>query len=104
MNQVIKFFLLNLQYLVGKNDGSINGHSYFKTNPNHGIFVKLDSILNSSSESQKPLRFEFYLNIFLVFSSKAPKKSNVQENNSVDICPTCGKEAGVSFSIHKYFI
>ncbi|KAI8388461.1 uncharacterized protein BYT42DRAFT_611500 [Radiomyces spectabilis] len=35
---------VELDRRVGKNDGSIDGHRYFKTSPNRGIFVRMEDV------------------------------------------------------------
>lgn len=33
-----------LQRALGKNDGSVNGHTYFQCKPNHGLFIRPNRI------------------------------------------------------------
>ncbi len=33
-----------LSRALGKNDGSVNGHTYFQCKPNHGLFVRPNRI------------------------------------------------------------
>lgn len=33
------------KYLSGKNDGSVNGVHYFNCRPKHGIFVRVDKLI-----------------------------------------------------------
>ncbi len=35
---------VELQKPVGKNDGSVNGVKYFECIPNHGVFVRPESV------------------------------------------------------------
>lgn len=35
----------NLNFLAGKNNGSVNGIQYFKCRPRHGLFVRHDKLI-----------------------------------------------------------
>ena len=70
------FYGIELTEAKGKNDGYVNGRSYFMTKPNHGIFVKLDRIKCAVSITENKMNpypytatqfFDNLLHIFILY-------------------------------------
>eukprot|EP01084_Bolivina_argentea_P063081 115233_1 len=70
------FYGVELSAPKGKNDGFVNGKTYFMTKPNHGIFVKLSKIKCSISVIKNKLNpypyittqcFDCLLHVFILY-------------------------------------